>query len=541
MRPSPSRLGRFIENLHYFDMELTWQSKATQDMFNATLDEWQRQVIHLGHAWRCYNQKVDDKGEFKEPMTLETTINDLIEQNTKLGRERAAAVNHFTCILALALAIFRWKKKLQRFWSYSELARANMKKLDEYVARVQQSLMLTSEILENHGYNVINVEEGNHGEIKKRNKCFSALREFMTTLTETQAGGGQSGSQVAESGWKKVLKFGDGVWPPEPPRAQVPEWVTIPDPTVPAPRVNRFGPRPPPGPPPGYKAPPQPYPSAQPPPPKARPTSPMAPPPRSSAAGSQSSSSAGPPRQAAPKPAAKPMPTRRETPETEFVPPLKPLNVATYCKVWTDYTGTPVRSFLNVHVDTTNEFALSHVQGPMANSAQSTWRQYLRRLATYTCLCFGLANAREIGETSYTFSDMEWLRIYNAAVKRGGMVHQNYYLSVGSMTVMINMNDDMQATDRDYGKWKRGLMSGIGGTIVEKPSVRKETDELAGKFRFGKTILITDLVYKCDSNARGTTNIQYGLDEMGYATTVIDINSFKTVTRAQKFLDAIDH
>ena len=72
-------------------------------MFNATLDEWQRQVIHLGHAWRCYNQKVDDEGECQEPMTLETTINDLIEQNTKLGRERAAAVNHFTCIMALLL------------------------------------------------------------------------------------------------------------------------------------------------------------------------------------------------------------------------------------------------------------------------------------------------------------------------------------------------------------------------------------------------------------------------------------------------------
>jgi hypothetical protein len=132
------------------------------------------------------------------------------------------------------------------------------------------------------------------------------------------------------------------------------------------------------------------------------------------------------------------MPTRRETPEVEFVPPLKPLNVATYCKVWKDYTGTSVRSILNVHVETENEFALSHVQGPMANSVQSTWRQYLRRLATYTCLCFGLANAREIGETSYAFSDLEWLRIYNAAVKRGGMLHQNY-LSVGSMTVMVNM------------------------------------------------------------------------------------------------------
>ena len=228
-------------------------------MLNAALDEWQRQVIHLRHAWRCYNQKVDDEGECQEPMTLETTINDLIEQNTKLGRERAAAVNHFTCIMALAPAIFRWKKKLQKFWSYSAQARDNMSKLDGYVARVQQYLLLTPEILENHGYNVINVEEGNHEEIKKRNKCFSALREFMTTLTETQAGGGQSGTQVAASGWKKVLKFGDNVWPPEPPRGQIPEWVAIQDPTVPAPRVNRFGPRPPPGPPPGFKAPPQPY------------------------------------------------------------------------------------------------------------------------------------------------------------------------------------------------------------------------------------------------------------------------------------------
>ena len=44
---------------------------------------------------------------------------------------------------------------------------------------------------------------------------------------------------------------------------------------------------------------------------------------QSSAAGSQSSSSAGPPPQAAPKPAAKSMPTRRDMPETEYVPPQK--------------------------------------------------------------------------------------------------------------------------------------------------------------------------------------------------------------------------
>ena len=313
---------------------------------------------------------MDDEGENVEPMTLETTITDLIEQNTKLGCERAAAVNHFTSILALAPVVYRWKKKLPWYVSFSAVARENMAKIDGYIGRVQQSLMLTPEILENHGYNV---EEGNHEEIKKRNKSFSALREFMTTLTETQAGGGQTGTQVAASGWKKVLRFGDGVWPPEPPRGQVPEWVTISDPTVPMPRVNRFVPKQPPGPPPGYKAPPQPYPT---PPPKARPTSPTAPP-RSSAAGSQSSSSAGPPPQAAPKPAAKSMPTRRDMPETEYVPSLKPLNAVAYSRILMDYTGTPVRSALNAHEGTGNELALSDqwrtVLNPRGDSISGEW------------------------------------------------------------------------------------------------------------------------------------------------------------------------
>ena len=172
----------------------------------------------------------------------------------------------------------------------------------------------------------------------------------------------------------------------------------------------------------------------------------------------------------------------------------------------------------------------------MANSAQLTWRQYLRRTAVYTCLCFGLANAKAIAETLWAFSDMEWLRIYNAALKRGGMLHQNYYLSVGSMMVMIDKNTDAQATSNGYYQWKRGLMSGIGGTIVERPLARKETDELAGKFRYGRTILITDLMYRCQSNAGGMTNIQYGLDEMGYAITVVDINSFNSKSTGQEVL-----
>ena len=87
-----------------------------------------------------------------------------------------------------------------------------------------------------------------------------------------------------------------------------------------------------------------------------------------------------------------------------------------------------------------------------------------------------------------------------------------------------------------YYQWKRGLMSGIGGTIVERPLVRKEKDELAGKFRYGRTILITDLMYRCQSNAGGMTDIQYWLDEMGYAITVVDINSFNSTSTGQEVL-----
>lgn len=110
---------------------------------------------------------------------------------------------------------------------------------------------------------------------------------------------------------------------------------------------------------------------------------------------------------AEPKPAAKSMP-RRDAPATEFVNAEKPISVTLYNKVLHDYSGTPARSRLNIHVNTI-DFALSHIQGPMANSAQQTWRQYLRRIAMYTCLCFQLANTDVIADASCKFSDMGWL------------------------------------------------------------------------------------------------------------------------------------
>lgn len=124
----------------------------------------------------------------------------------------------------------------------------------------------------------------------------------------------------------------------------------------------------------------------------------------------------------------------------------------------------------------------------------------------YTCLCFQLVNSEVIAEGSWKFCDMEWLRIYSAAVKRGGMLHQNYYLSVGAIMAMVGMNDDAKASSSKYLPCKRNLRPGLGGQIVENPLSQKESDELAGKFRSGKTYLLTDLRYKCTSNQGGVTN-----------------------------------
>lgn len=55
-----------------------------------------------------------------------------------------------------------------------------------------------------------------------------------------------------------------------------------------------------------------------------------------------------------------------------------------------------------------------------------------------------------IAEGSWRFSDLERLRIYNAAVKRGGMLHQNYYLSVGAIMAMVGMHDDGKASSSKY-------------------------------------------------------------------------------------------
>eukprot|EP00435_Cladocopium_sp_Y103_P001418 s3650_g1.t1 len=87
-RPIVISFRAIHKEVHYFTFDHSWDSEKDIRLFDAALEEWTMQVVHLAHAWRCHNQLEDDMGNLVEPITMETTINDLIEGDHSLSRER---------------------------------------------------------------------------------------------------------------------------------------------------------------------------------------------------------------------------------------------------------------------------------------------------------------------------------------------------------------------------------------------------------------------------------------------------------------------
>jgi hypothetical protein len=58
--------------LHYLVLDASWETNSVQRLFIASLEEWQRQVVGLGHAWRCHLE--DDAGNTVTPITRELAL-----------------------------------------------------------------------------------------------------------------------------------------------------------------------------------------------------------------------------------------------------------------------------------------------------------------------------------------------------------------------------------------------------------------------------------------------------------------------------------
>ena len=78
-----------------------------------------------------------------------------------------------------------------------------------------------------------------------------------------------------------------------------------------------------------------------------------------------------------------------------------------------DYRDTMITASL--WQDTYGQLLLSTMQGPMAaNPAINMWSQYLRRIAAYGCMIFGVCSPRVVyEEDAAKIPEDDWLKLYS--------------------------------------------------------------------------------------------------------------------------------
>lgn len=153
----------------------------------------------LGYALRYHNQHNP-----QDQIILRDVMNDVVNFETDRPKGRSAAQNHFLFLLTLGTTIERHKTSAR---GDGDLAKVDM------LTRIQTSILqvfdIPQGILIGLGYNVLIADEGaRYSEKERRHACHSALKDFTTTLTETQ--GGTGGQLHNFDDWDIPLAFQDG-------------------------------------------------------------------------------------------------------------------------------------------------------------------------------------------------------------------------------------------------------------------------------------------------------------------------------------------
>ena len=167
-------------------------------------------------------------------------------------------------------------------------------------------------------------------------------------------------------------------------------------------------------------------------------------------------------------------------------------------------------------MDERDNFLLSIVQGPAAAAASTSgsapWAQYLRRVTAYGCMVFGVCNPTVVTEDAASaISEKDWLRCYSHIVRKYMLTRTGCYLSTAGagMLMMLGHHDVNIANQSDLGRIKKLITNPLACRIMAAPSGPREVDKLAGDFRAGTTILITDLMFRVGTQ-RGPHGIQWG-------------------------------
>ena len=159
---------------------------------------------HLGYALRFHNEHHPH-----DQIVLQDVMKDVIAFGTERPKGRSAAQNHFLCLLTLGTTIERHKTSAR---GDGNLAKVGI--LSDIQMSILQTFDIPQGILIGLGYNVSIAEEGaRYTEKERRHACHSSLKDFTTTLTETQ--GGTGGDLHNFDGWDIPLAFNDGRLPEE--------------------------------------------------------------------------------------------------------------------------------------------------------------------------------------------------------------------------------------------------------------------------------------------------------------------------------------
>ena len=394
--------------------------------------------------------------------------------------------------------------------------------LSEIQFSILKAFDIPQGILIGQGYNVSIADEGaRYTEKERRHACHSSLKDFTTTMTETQ--GGTGGGMHNFDNWDVPLTFNDGRPPDEVDfwNNEEPSWVN--DDTSTGPSAQSAS-SPPEG--------PQPQASQQ---PQGSTIQPKKMP-RSSTSGGTSSSThaafrSGP--GTTPQNQAEPERGENWIPTEDWMKRRKPSTVEVRLHAAEDYAHEKQRiAFLRSGRD----FVLSTIEGPHTTHKYGTnliWKQYLRRLTFHAALSFNMLTEGQLDSHMINESDYEWLKLYRHIITSTEFVRCKGY-PVTEVLAMLTLGIEDTVEGEIRNKLKK-LGSKIGQFIIGKPWMDR-WDELGGQVRNNKALILTDLTYQTRSSSRVVNDIEAGLNNMGLSSIKVYQLPYESLEKPEEFL-----
>eukprot|EP00435_Cladocopium_sp_Y103_P031471 s3097_g8.t1 len=155
-------------------------------------------------------------------------------------------------------------------------------------------------------------------------------------------------------------------------------------------------------------------------------------------------------------------------------------------------------------------------------------------------MVFGVCNPRVVtDEESTKISEIDWLRCYSHLVRTQALARTGSYLSTASLLMMLGKHDTEVANRSGLALVKKNIINSLACKIVETPFNPRISDALAGDFRSGTTILITDLMYRIKTQT-GTHDLGIGLgDELSWDVDLFKIHESLKIRPIDKFVDVL--